>query len=62
MPATTSSPCAFIKYSPYNSFIPFDGFLVKATPVPDLSLRLPKTIAWIVAPVPHSSGILLIFL
>ena len=62
IPATTSSPCALIRYSPYNSLMPLDGFLVNATPVPDLSFRFPKTIVCTVAPVPNESGILLIFL
>ena len=44
MPATTSSPCALSKYSPKSSFVPSDGFLVNATPVPDLSFKLPNTI------------------
>ena len=51
-PATTSSPWAFIRYSPYNSFFPVEGNLVKATPVPDFSFKFPNSIVWIVAPVP----------
>ena len=43
VPATTSSPCAFIKYSPNNSFFPVDGFLVNATPVAQSCPILPKT-------------------
>ena len=33
MPATTSSPWAFRRYSPYSSGSPVDGLRVKATPV-----------------------------
>ena len=33
-----------IKYSPYNSFLPVEGNLVKATPVPEFSFKFPKTI------------------
>jgi pyruvate,orthophosphate dikinase len=45
IPATTSSPCAFIRYSPKSFFSPVAGFLVNATPVPEVSPMLPKTIA-----------------
>ena len=44
IPATTSSPCALIKYSPKKIFSPVDGSLVKQTPVPELSPVFPKTI------------------
>ena len=44
VPATTSSPCALIKYSPKTSFFPVDGFLVKATPVAQSSPIFPNTI------------------
>ena len=57
IPATTSSPCAFIKYSPYIPFSPVDGFLEKATPVPEVSPLLPNTISWTLTAVPHSPGI-----
>ena len=40
-PATTSSPWAFIKYSPNNLGSPFTGLLLKATPVPELLFLLP---------------------
>ena len=43
LPATTSSPCALIKYSPKNLFSPVEGFLVNATPVAQLSPIFPKT-------------------
>ena len=36
-PATTSSPWALIRYSPKIPFSPVAGFLVKATPVPEVS-------------------------
>ena len=45
MPATTSSPCASTKYSPYNFFSPVFGLRVNKTPVPDVSPKFPKTIA-----------------
>ena len=43
-PATTSSPCAFIRYSPYSFFSPVAGFLENATPVPDVLPIFPNTI------------------
>jgi len=43
VPATTSSPCAFIRISPKNSLLPLEGLRVKPTPVPLVSPRLPKT-------------------
>ena len=57
IPATTSSPCALIKYSPNKFAAPVDGFRVKATPVPLLFPIFPKTIAWILTAVPSVSGI-----
>ena len=57
MPATTSSPWAFIKYSPYSFFSPVAGFLVNATPVPQSFPRLPYTISWTFTAVPQSLGI-----
>ena len=45
VPATTSSPCALIKYSPKTSFFPVDGFLVKATPVAQSLPIFPNTMA-----------------
>ena len=59
MPATTSSPCAFGRYSPYNSFAPVSWFLVNATPVPESDPMLPNTIIWTFAAVPRWCGILL---
>ncbi len=35
MPETTSSPCAFIRYSPKNTCSPVAGLRVKPTPVPE---------------------------
>ena len=45
MPATTSSPWASGNHSPKKTFSPVDGFLVKATPVPQFLPMFPKTIA-----------------
>ena len=56
MPATTSSPCAFTRNSPKKRRSPDDGSRVKQTPVPDVSPRLPKTMAITVTAVPQSSG------
>ncbi len=53
IPATTSSPWALNKYSPNNVFSPVDGFLEKATPVPQSSPMLPNTIDWTFTAVPH---------
>ena len=55
-PATTSSPCAFMRYSPYSPFSPVDGFLENATPVPEVSPILPKTIICTLTAVPQSPG------
>ena len=62
IPATTSSPWAFIRYSPNNLFSPVDGFLVKATPVPDVIPMLPNTIDWMFTAVPRFPGISFSFL
>jgi hypothetical protein len=35
-PATTSSPCALIRYSPISFLAPVAGLRVKATPVPEV--------------------------
>ena len=56
MPATTSSPCALARNSPYSSFAPVDGLRVNATPVPERSPLLPKTICTTLTAVPMSSG------
>ncbi len=57
MPATTSSPCAFIKHSPKNALSPELGLRVKATPVPLVSPIFPKTMATTLTAVPQESGI-----
>ena len=55
-PATTSSPCAFIRNSPNSFFSPVAGLRVKATPVPLSSPMLPNTIDWTLTAVPHEEG------
>ena len=64
VPATTSSPWAFIKNSPNIFLSPSAGDLVNTTPVAELFPLLPKTIDWILTAVPKISCslILLIFL
>ena len=59
MPATTSSPCALIRYSPLKRFSPVAASREKATPVAELSPMLPNTIACTDTAVPHSAGMLL---
>ena len=44
-PATTSSPWASRRNSPYRWFSPVDGLREKRTPVPEVGPRLPKTMA-----------------
>ena len=56
MPATTSSPWALIRNSPYSLLSPVEGLRVKATPVAEVSPMLPNTIAWTLTAVPHDSG------
>ena len=58
MPATTSSPWALSRYSPYIFFSPVDGLRVKATPVPESLPMLPKTMVTMLTAVPRSSGML----
>ncbi len=58
MPATTSSPCALIRNSPYSFFSPVDGLRVKATPVAEVSPILPNTMACTLTAVPQLSGML----
>jgi len=55
MPATTSSPCALIRYSPYTPGSPVDGSRVKQTPVAERSPLLPNTICITFTAVPRSS-------
>src|SRR6266550_656026 len=45
MPATTSSPCALIRNSPYSLLSPVEGLRVNATPVAEVSPILPNTMA-----------------
>ena len=59
MPATTSSPWALVRYSPKSTFSPVFGLRVKATPVPESSPMLPKTIVTTLTAVPRSWPILL---
>ena len=54
MPATTSSPCAFGRNSPYSPRSPLPGLREKSTPVPLSSPRLPNTIAMMMHAVPMS--------
>mmetsp|Transcript_8810 Transcript_8810/g.27785 ORF Transcript_8810/g.27785 Transcript_8810/m.27785 type:complete len:347 (-) Transcript_8810:215-1255(-) len=60
MPATTSSPCALIRYSPYSLFSPVDGLRVNSTPVPLLSEKLPYAMYCTLTAVPLRLVILLI--
>ena len=55
MPATTSSPCASGSHSPKMPDAPVLGFLVNATPVPEVCPLLPKTMACTFTAVPVSS-------
>src|SRR5580698_8714394 len=55
MPATTSSPCALLRYSPKSTRSPVFGSRVKATPVPESSPIFPKTISITLTAVPQSS-------
>ena len=56
-PATTSSPCAFIRNSPMSFFSPVAGSLVNSTPVPDVSPIFPNAIICTLTAVPHEYGI-----
>ena len=57
MPATTSSPWALVRYSPKRTFSPVFGSRVKATPVPESSPMLPKTMVTTLTAVPRSWAI-----
>ena len=57
MPATTSSPWAFVRYSPWSSRSPLIVFRVNATPVPESSPMFPKTIVTTLTAVPRSWAI-----
>ena len=56
-PATTSSPCAFVRNSPNRPFSPVAGSRVNATPVPQSSPMLPNAIICTLTAVPHEYGI-----
>ncbi len=56
MPATTSSPWALTRNSPYRRLSPVEGLRVKATPVADVSPILPNTIACTLTAVPQDAG------
>ena len=56
-PATTSSPCALMRYSPLKISSPVAASRVNATPVAEVLPILPNTIACTFTAVPHSSGI-----
>ena len=53
-PATTSSPWALMRYSPNRAFSPVAGLRVKATPVPEVGPKLPKTMDCTLTAVPQS--------
>ena len=57
MPATTSSPWALTRYSPYSSLVPSKVLRVNATPVPESSPMLPKTMLMTFTAVPRSWAI-----
>ena len=57
MPATTSSPWALTRKSPYSPVAPVAGSRVKPTPVPEVSSRLPNTMACTLTAVPRSWAI-----
>ena len=61
MPATTSSPCALIRYSPIGASSPVAPSRVNATPVPDSSPMLPYTIEQTLTAVPSRPVTLLIW-
>ena len=56
MPETTSSPCAFIRYSPKKACSPVAGLRVKPTPVPEVSPMLPKTMHCTLTAVPAKTN------
>jgi hypothetical protein len=60
MPATTSSPWALVRYSPYITFSPVPGSRVKPTPVAESSPMLPNTMATTLTAVPLAmAGVIL---
>ena len=46
-----------MRYSPKTWFSPVEALRVKATPVPQSSPMLPKTMAWTLTAVPIASSI-----
>ena len=56
-PETTSSPWALARKSPEGSGSPVISSRLKATPDPEVSPLLPKTICCTFTAVPHASGI-----
>ena len=54
VPATTSSPCAFMSQSPSISGSPVVTLRVVTTPVAESFPRLPNTIVWMFTAVPRS--------
>ncbi len=60
MPATTSSPWALTRYSPYIAFSPVPGSRVKPTPVEQSFPMLPNTMVTTLTAVPLAmSGVIL---
>ena len=59
-PDTTSSPWALVRKSPDGRGSPVSSSRLNATPEPDVSPLLPKTICWTLTAVPQSSGMPLI--
>ena len=60
-PATTSSPCALIRYSPSISFLPLCPFLVNTTPVALSSPIFPNTIVTTLTAVPFAISFVMLF-
>ena len=52
IPATTSSPWALMRYSPYSLFSPVEASRVKSTPVAEVSPMLPYAMACTFTAVP----------
>ena len=60
-PATTSSPCALVRYSPSISRLPLCPFLVKTTPVALSSPMFPNTIVTTFTAVPFAMSFVIPF-
>ena len=59
VPATTSSPCAFTRYSPNSRLAPSPGSRVNTTPVALSSPMLPNTMVTTLTAVPSAmSGVI----